>query len=490
MEKSKMIRTRFAPSPSGNLHVGGARTALFNWLYAKKMGGQFVLRLEDTDQARSTHASVDALLRDLRWLGLTWDEGPAADDRGSVGPDGPYFQSQRLAIYAKYLEQLKAKGLAYPSFESKAEVESSREAAIAEGHVPSGAFDEASPEQVAEMAAQGKRPAWRFRIPESGFTEYDDLVHGKMRFENRLMADFVIVRSDGMPTYNFAAAVDDSLMEITHVIRGDGHISNTPRQICLYQALGLRQPAFGHIPLILGPDKQPLSKRHGATAVGEYKELGFLPEALLNFMALLGWSLDDKTTLISLEDLQKHFSLERVTKHAAVFDNAKLEWMNGQYVKQSGLTRIAELAWPHFVKAGLLKDSEKAAKAAWFEKLVASLKEKVRTLSLLPDETHFFFVAPQQAGPEALAKFKEAQPQTWLADFAGRLKATEFNAASLEAVSRAYADEKTLKFKHLVGAVRVALSGMTVTPGLFETLELLGKEESVRRLKASLEWAS
>jgi glutamyl-tRNA synthetase len=483
-----MIRTRFAPSPTGYLHIGGARTALFSWLYAKKMGGQFVLRVEDTDLARSTQESVDGLLRDMRWLGLTWDEGPAQDNRGSIGPKGPYFQSQRLDIYAKYLEELKAKGLAYPTFETKLEVEASREAAIADGQAPTGYFEEASPEEVATMAAQGKQPAWRFRIPEGGFTEFEDLVHGKMRFENRLMADFVIVRSDGMPTYNFAASIDDSLMDITHVIRGDDHLSNTPRQVCLYRALGLREPAFAHIPMILGPDKQRLSKRHGATAVGEYEQQGFLPEAMLNFLALLGWSLDDKTTLIKLDDLQQNFSLERVTKHPAVFDNTKLEWMNGQYVKQSDLQRIADLAWPHFVRAGLLKDADREAKRAWFEKLVASLKEKVRTLSLLPDETHFFFKAPGQPSAEALAKFKEALPETWVADFAERLKGVEFNAAALEAASRAYADEKTVKFKHVVGAVRVGLSGMTVTPGLFETLELLGKEESVKRLKASLGW--
>jgi len=483
-----MIRTRFAPSPTGYLHIGGARTALFSWLYARKMGGQFVLRVEDTDLARSTQASVDGLLRDMRWLGLDWDEGPAADNRGSVGPAGPYFQSQRLEVYAKYLDQLKAKGLAYPTFESKAEVEASREAAIADGQAPTGMFEEATPEQVAEMAAQDKQPAWRFRIPEGGVTEFEDLVHGKMRFENRLMADFVIVRSDGMPTYNFAASIDDSLMEITHVIRGDDHLSNTPRQVCLYRALGLREPAFAHIPMILGPDKQRLSKRHGATAVGEYEAQGLLPEAMLNYLALLGWSLDDKTTLISLDDLKKSFSLERVTKHPAVFDNTKLEWMNGQYVKQSDLGRVAGLAWPHFVRAGLLKDEDRAAKSAWFEKLVASLKDKVRTLSLLPDETRFFFQAPGQLGAEALAKFKEAQPQTWLADFAERLQTLDFNATALEAGSRAYADEKTIKFKHLVGAVRVGLSGLTVTPGLFETLELLGKEESVKRLKASLSW--
>jgi glutamyl-tRNA synthetase len=295
------VRTRFAPSPTGTLHIGGARTALFSWLYARRHGGQFILRMEDTDLARSTRESVDQVLRALRWLGLDWDEGPAMDGQGNVGPVGPYFQTQRLELYAGYLQQLKDKGLAYPCFDSKAEVEAEREAAIAEGRAPTGSFEEATPAQIEAMRSRGVEPAWRFRIPEGGLTEFEDLVHGHMRFENRLMADFVIVRSDGMPTYNFAATIDDSLMEITHVIRGDDHLSNTPRQVCLYRALGLREPAFAHIPMILGPDKQRLSKRHGATAVGEYETGGFLPEALINYLALLGWSLDDKTTLISTQ---------------------------------------------------------------------------------------------------------------------------------------------------------------------------------------------
>ena len=303
------VRTRFAPSPTGYLHIGGARTALFSWLYARSQGGDFVVRMEDTDLARSSRDSVDKVLRDLRWLGLDWDEGPADDNAGAKGPRGPYFQSQRLDIYARHMRQMKDDGLAYPTFDSKEEVEAEREAAIAEGRVPSGSFEEASPQQVAAMAAEGKAPAWRFRIPEGGVTEFPDLVHGRMRFENRLMSDFVIVRSDGMPTYNFAATIDDALMGITHVIRGDDHLSNTPRQVCLYRALGLAEPAFAHIPMILGPDKQRLSKRHGATAVGEYEAQGFLPEAMLNYLALLGWSLDDKTTLISLAELVKSFSL-------------------------------------------------------------------------------------------------------------------------------------------------------------------------------------
>jgi glutamyl-tRNA synthetase len=476
------VRTRFAPSPTGTLHIGGARTALFSWLYARAQGGQFILRMEDTDRARSTQESVEQVLRDMQWLGLDWDEGPSLDGKGNQGPLGPYFQSQRLDIYAKYLDQLKAAGLAYPTFESKEDVEAEREAAIAEGRAPAGAFEEAGPEQVAAMAAQGKQPAWRFRIPEGGATEFVDLVHGPMRFENRLMADFVIVRSDGMPTYNFAASVDDSLMGITHVIRGDDHLSNTPRQLCLYRALKLPEPAFAHIPMILGPDKQRLSKRHGATAVGQYAADGYLPEAMLNYLALLGWSLDDKTTLISVPDLVKHFSLERVNKHAAVFDNVKLGWMNGQYIKDADAARLAPLVQAQFEKAGFGgKD------AAWYLLLTKALQSKARTLGELPAESGFFFKFDPQ--PEAQAKFVQAGGPALAPRLAALLQATPFEAPALEAALRAFCEAEGVKFKDAVGALRTGLSGRSVTPGIFETLQLLGKDESLKRLDQAKGWS-
>jgi glutamyl-tRNA synthetase len=466
------VRTRFAPSPTGYLHIGGARTALFSWLYARAQGGSFVLRIEDTDMARSTQESVDMLIRDLKWLGLDWDEGPALDGKGSIGPKGPYFQSQRLELYAGYLKQLEAKGLAYPSFEGKEEFSG----------LP------ATPEEIAAAAAKGEKPAWRFKIPESGVTEFEDLVHGRTRFENKLMGDFVIVRKDGVPTYNFAATVDDAVMGITHVIRGDDHLSNTPRQVCLYQALGFEVPHFAHIPMILGPDKQRLSKRHGATAVGEFEQQGFLPEALLNYLALLGWSLDDKTTLISKDDLVKHFSLERVTKHAAVFDPVKLEWMNGQYVKKKPLAELAALAKPHFERAGFaIKD------AAWFERLVKSLQEKVRTLASLPGECAFFFKDSVELSPEAKQKFFAAAPEgaPWLEELASKLEGeAAFGEAALEPAVRGFAEAKGLAFKNLVAVLRGSLSGQTVTPGIFETLSLLGKEASLKRLRAAARWSN
>jgi glutamyl-tRNA synthetase len=478
------VRTRFAPSPTGHLHIGGARTALFSWLFARRHGGKFILRIEDTDQARSTQASAEALIRDLQWLGMDWDEGPALDGKGgSSGPHGPYYQSQRLGIYAKCLEQLKAKGLAYPSFDSKEEVEAEREAAIAEGRAPVQSGSAATAEEVAAKAAQGIQPAWRFAMPQDGVTEFQDLVHGKMRFENKLMADFVLVRSDGLPTYNFAATVDDALMGMTHVIRGDDHLSNSPRQVCLYRALGFAEPAFAHIPMILGPDKQRLSKRHGATAVGQYQELGFLPEALMNYLALLGWSLDDKTTLISIPELKAAFGLERCTKHAAVFDNVKLEWMNGQYLKQAGAARLASLLGPK-VAAGLARPEK-------LEKLAGYCAEKARTLAEIPLEAEYLAaglaIAPTA---EALSRFFKAGKPGWLAAFAEASAGWDLDQpAQVEAAAKAWGAEQGLKFGDLAGVLRVALSGRTVTLiGFDKIMELLGQAEVQARLKAAQAW--
>jgi glutamyl-tRNA synthetase len=448
------VRTRFAPSPTGYLHIGGARTALFSWLFARSQKGEFVLRIEDTDRARSTQESVDALIRDLKWLGLDWDEGP-------------HFQSKRLEVYQEQLEILKKKGLAYPSFESKEEY--------------TGLI--ATEDEVKARLAAGESPAWRFKVPESGITEFDDMVHGKTRFENKLMSDFVIVRKDGVPTYNFAATIDDALMKISHVIRGDDHLSNTPRQVCIYQALGFDLPVFAHIPMILGPDRQRLSKRHGATAVGEFETKGFLPEAMLNYLSLLGWSFDDKTTLFTAAELIEKFSMERVGKHAAVFDTVKLEWMNGQYVKKTPLERLTALAKPHFERAGLNVKDE-----AWFTRLIKAVQEKVRTLSELPQENAFFFEEKPVPTEEARAKFAESGAETWMEGLVQALENVDFNELALEPAIRAYGDSKALKFKNVVLGLRTALSGRTVTPGIFETLALLGKERSLSRLKAALSW--
>jgi glutamyl-tRNA synthetase len=484
------VRTRFAPSPTGYLHVGGARTALFSWLFARHHGGQFILRIEDTDLARSTQDSVHKVLEDMKWLGFDWDEGPDMDGKSSHGPHGSYFQSQRLAVYQTHLEKLKVAGRAYPTFDSKAEVEAEREAAIAAGHTPVTVAHEATPEEVAEKARQGIQPAWRFRMPESGQTEFKDLVHGQMRFENRLMSDFVLVRSSGIPTFQFAGVVDDALMQVTHVIRGDDHLSNTPTQVCLYQALGFEIPLFAHIPMILGADRQKLSKRHGETAVGQYRATGFLPEALVNYLALLGWAFDGEQTIFSLDELKEKFGLEKVGKNAAVFDTAKLEWMNGHYIRSASLERAAAMAWPFFLSAGLVNESQRLELWPWFCRLVASLKEKVRTLADLPAEAGYFFRDFEGPEPEALAKFFAGGVQpAWLGGYVRELEGMQdFSAQGLEGLTRAQADRAMVKFGAVVAPLRSALTGRTVSPGLFETMELLGRKRCLERIRKSLDW--
>src|SRR5262245_24254471 len=326
------VRVRFAPSPTGFLHVGGARTALYNHLFARARGGVFVLRVEDTDAERSTDDSVQAILNALRWLGLAWDEGP-----GVGGAHGPYLQSERRALYRKYAERLAAMGRAYPCFCTPEELEARRQKQIERGEDPR--YDRRcrslTPAERAARALVGSRPALRFALPERDEeVAWDDIVRGPVSFRSDVLDDFVLVRSDGLPTYNFACVVDDVEMQITHVIRGDDHISNTPRQILLYRALGQPTPVFAHASMILGPDGKRLSKRHGATSVEAFGDLGIVPEALVNFLALLGWALDGKTEMFTLAELERAFSLERVNPNPAVFDTQKLEWMNAQHLKR------------------------------------------------------------------------------------------------------------------------------------------------------------
>jgi nondiscriminating glutamyl-tRNA synthetase len=350
------MRLRFAPSPTGQLHVGNARTALFNWLLARGSGGTFVLRIEDTDVERSTRESEDAILRDLRWLGLDWDEGPDAG-----GPCGPYRQSERLHLFASYAQELLNAGAAYHCFCSVAQLEADRQAAVAAGR-PSmyqGTCRSLSHEQAGARMAAGERPAIRFRVPEHRDVVFTDLVRGDVRFAGDVIGDPVIVRADGHPAYNFAVVVDDALMEITHVIRGEDHISNTPRQLLLYEAMGFTPPAFAHLALVMGPDHSPLSKRHGATSVAQFRSKGYLPEALVNYLALIGWSprhgtaSSDADELLSIDELARRFSLEGVGHSAGVFDEEKLAWVNRHYLKAADSARIARLAVPYFVEAGV-----------------------------------------------------------------------------------------------------------------------------------------
>ncbi len=398
----KRIRVRFAPSPTGLLHVGNARTALYNWLFARKSGGDFVLRIEDTDVERSEARYEAQLIEDLRWLGLDWDEGPGpkAEDGAILekGAHGPYRQSERLAIYAEHTERLLRDGKAYPCFCTAEELEAERKQAAAE-HGPqvySGRCRSLDQATIDQYLAEGRKFAVRLKIEDHPL-RFHDLVRGDVEFAAETVSDPIIVRSattdeggesEGIPVYNYVVTIDDALMEISHVIRGDDHISNTPKQVAIYEALGWEVPEFAHLSTILGADRERLSKRHGATSIATFREMGYLPEALVNYLALLGWGAEDgKTETFTLEELTDAFSLQRVTPSPAIFDFDKLNWLNRHYLKQAQVARLAMLSWPYF--AGKLKDPEAAAServGPWFEKLVALFVPKVDRLDQLPEK--------------------------------------------------------------------------------------------------------
>jgi nondiscriminating glutamyl-tRNA synthetase len=480
------VRVRFAPSPTGFLHVGGARTALYNYLHARRLGGTFILRIEDTDTARSTPESLAAILDGMRWLGLAWDEGPAAG-----GTHGPYFQSQRGEHYHAHAETLRAAGRAYPCYCTAAELEARREAQTARGEPPRydgrcRGLDEAS---RARLAAEGRTAALRFALPGPGETTWEDVIRARVSFRNEVLDDFVVMRSDGLPTYNYACVVDDHTMEISDVIRGDDHISNTPRQLLIYQALGWTPPRFAHVPMILGDDGSRLSKRHGATAVAAYRDLGFLPEALVNFLALLGWSFDGQREMFTLAELEQAFRLERVGSNPAVFNLEKLEWMNGQHLK-----RLPEDERVRRVEAFLAgRGYDLSGRSPeWRALLVRAIGDRLKTLADAERYGVFALREKLEVDPEAWAELRaKADVGPRLAMLAERLAADpEFSLVSLERVTRRLAQELEIKAGELMSAARVALTGRKVAPGLFEVMALLGRERAVSRLRgAAARWA-
>jgi glutamyl-tRNA synthetase len=477
-------RVRFAPSPTGYLHVGGARTALFNWLFARRLGGVLVLRIEDTDVERSSDEMVEGILDGLRWLGLDWDEGPKIG-----GSYGPYFQSQRLDRYRTMAQQLVAHGDAYYCYCTPETLKAKRDAAEQAG--AAWKYDRACCALTRDAIEAREREhaprAIRFRVPE-GTTRFDDLVHGPIEFDGANIEDFVLLRSDGHPTYQLSVVSDDVEMKITHVVRGDDHISNTPKQIMLYRAVGAAVPKFAHVPLILGPDKKRLSKRHGATSVTEYARQGYLPEAMFNFLALLGWSPGDYRELLSRDELVAAFSLEGISGGNAVFNPEKLEWFNQQHLMRLAPDELARRLKPLLAAADLWSDEYLGDRHAWFFAVLELLKPRAKRLHDFVTQGRLFFSDAIEYDPAAVEK--HLRP----IDTAGHLEAIEtafaeldtFDPASTEAALRATAQLRGVKAAALIHAVRVAVTGKTVSPGLFEVLALLGRMRVRDRLAAAL----
>ena len=472
------MRVRFAPSPTGYLHVGGARTALFNWLLARRQGGRLLLRVEDTDRQRSSESHTRAILTGLSWLGLDWDEGPI-------------FQSDGIERHRSEALRLLTEGRAYRDFTTpeRLEAEAERCGTPDLRRLPRALADALGDLESDRRAAAGDSFAVRFRVPD-GETAWDDLLHGELRFANADIEDFVVLRSDGTPTYNMAVASDDADDRITHVIRGDDHISNTPKQIMLYRALGYPVPEFGHVPMILGPDGRRLSKRHGATAVQEYQEHGILPEALLNFLALLGWNPGDEREVMTRAELVEAFLLERVQKKSAVFDNEKLTWLNGQHLARRATADLVPLAAERLRARGR-GPTTWAGREAWFSTLIDLLKVRARTVDELAEMAEPYVEEGAIVyAPDAVAQHWAKEPASVLErleQLRARLVGLPWEAAGLEQAIRALAEELGVGAGKLIHPLRVAVIGRQHSPGIFEVLVLLGRERSLARVEGALQ---
>jgi glutamyl-tRNA synthetase len=468
-------RVRFAPSPTGELHVGGARTALFNWLFARKHNGTFILRFEDTDALRNRPELIEPVLESLKWLGLDWDERP-------------YFQSERLPIYREHAERLLQAGKAYPCYCTPEELDAKRKRAIAEKRTPryDGRCRDLTPEERERLEAQGRRPALRFIAPREGVTVVEDVIRGTIEFDNAEIDDFIIVRSDGRPTYNFAVVVDDLTMRITHVIRADEHLKNTPKQVLIYRALGAPLPVFAHVPMVLAKDRTKLSKRHGATAVQEYRERGILPEALINYLARLGWSYGDQE-IFSREELIEKFSLEAIHPSAAIFDEEKLLWLNHHYIMTGDPERLGRLT-----REFLVEEAEEIPDGRWV-KAVVLLRERARTLVELAEAAAPLLTERVEHDPQAVEKFLTPEKAPLLEGLARLLQGipdAQWTAQRLEPAIRGWLAEQGRELKELAQPCRVALTGITKGPGLFETIAFVGKARVLERLRSAVERAA
>ncbi len=463
------VRTRFAPSPTGYLHIGGARTALFNYLFARHHGGRFILRIEDTDRERSTPEAIEAILDSMKWLQLEWDEGP-------------FYQTQRLPLYRAKIQELLARGKAYPCICTFQDLDAKRQAAQKEKRKPSYDGTCRPKEGVAPALPTDKPFTIRFRSPQTGATVVNDRVKGTVVFDNRELDDLIIARSDGTPTYNFCVVVDDIDMRITHIIRGDDHLSNTPRQIQLYEALGQTPPEFAHVPLILGTDKARLSKRHGATSVTAYRDIGYFPEAIVNYLVRLGWSHGDQE-IFSREELIEQFSLDTVGKSAGVFNPEKFLWLNFHYMKTKPLPELAQEILPYIEAKGYAVPSDHL----WLQEMIATLRERAKTLVELVDSAQYFLSDAFSIDEKAAKKFLTsdiALPLSRLIEQLSRLE--DFSEAGVEQAFSAVLQELGLPMGRLAQPVRVALTGSTVSPGIHEVIAVLGKERTLKRLRSAL----
>jgi glutamyl-tRNA synthetase len=469
--------------------VGNIRTALFNWLFARHEGGTFVLRIEDTDQTRLVPGAVDALLKSLRWLGLDWDEGPEVG-----GPHGPYFQSERLEIYHKYADQLRESGWAYHCFCTPERLDAVRTEQARMKQPPR--YDrhcrELSDEERRERAERGLKAVVRFKTPLEGRTTFADLVRGDVTFENATLDDFIIIKSDRYPTYHLAALVDDHLMEISHVLRAEEWLPSTPRHLLIYQALGWQPPQFAHLPMILGKDRSKLSKRHGATSVLDYAEQGYLPDAMFNFLGLLGWSLDDHTEIISREQFIQHFSLERIVKNPAIFDPDKLTWMNGVYMRELPPEKLAALVRGR-LEQDLPLDVPRPLDDAYILRMVPLIQERVKRLDDLKRFAEFFFLGDdldydvdELLGKKFAGRAQDATAA--LLPVVGTVRSVEpWDEESLERALRSLAEERSLKAGDLFMLIRVAVTGSSVAPPLFQSMAILGRERCLARLGRALD---
>ena len=487
MASEKPIRVRFAPSPTGFLHIGGARTALFNWLFARHFGGKFILRIDDTDESRSTDESTRSIFELLEWLGLTWDEGPIVG-----GPCGPYIQSERNKVYQEYIHKLLDSGAAYHCYCTADELKQIRESAYAEGRQPNypGSCRHISEAQRCRLEAQGRKPTVRLKIA-SGTIIVHDLVQGNVKFEADTLDDFIVVKSNGNPLYNFTSAIDDHEMQISHVIRGKDHLSNTPKQILICRALGFESPIFAHLPLVLGSSKgEKLSKRrHGdLVAVGKYREDGYLPEAMVNFLVRLGWSYDDKSEIFSLGELVEKFNIERIGRSEGVFDINKLQWLNKTYIMKLDLSARTEAVFPFLRKGGLLEADLTRDCRAWLEKIVEAIGDRMTTLAEITDYSYFFTDAFDY-DPRAIKKWWKGDPAGILRGLREVLSSIEvFEMENIETAMWDYLDEKEIKRIRGMQPLRIALTGAAGGPGLFEIITLLGREKVIERLDRAVEY--